>query len=103
MNTYEIVTLAGDTLILQSTDDNAVDAILTALCMTGEEILLELDDCSSQDWYACQNAFSSREVINVDLDSTGTDVHLDYYRDITHLINDGSWVVKDGYAAEIAA
>ncbi len=98
MNTYEIVTLAGDTLTLQSTDETAVDAILTALCMTGKEILLDLHDWRGYEWNDGKDAFLSREKIESDLDCTGTDIHLDHCADITHLIADGSWLIKDGHA-----
>jgi hypothetical protein len=100
---FEISDINGKALTCQCTEADAVITILALLGLTGDELMLDTDDCRDYDWYDAKDGggrsvYTSTEIIEGDLDCTGTDVYFNHYTDISSLVASGAWLVRNDHA-----
>jgi hypothetical protein len=92
------ISVPGKTLTCQADADNAVKTILALLGLTGNELMLDIDDWRGHDWFDCRSVYTPIEIIENDLECTSTDVYFNHYTDISNLVASGAWLIKNGRA-----
>lgn len=98
---FEITDRKGTALTCQCTEADAVATILALLGLHGDEIMLDTDDWRAYavyDWYTGKDTYTAREIVENDLDCTGSEVHFENYNDISSRVTSGAWIVKDDHA-----
>jgi hypothetical protein len=99
---FEIIDKNGNLKNCQCPEADAVATILALLGFQGDELMLDTDDWRHYDWYTGEDTYTARKIIENDLDSMGSEVHFESYTDISSLVANGAWLVRNNHAYCIA-